>query len=421
MQLGSKTERYLGRIIQVAYYIMILLGLYYFMLYAFWPVFPFLFSFFVAMLLQKPMNYAHSKLRIKKSFTAIALVLLFYLLIIGLAGYAGVRLIGGVKSFFDYISSQDPAEIVRNVAVRVPDMLRWLPDKLHGNVESSVADFIARMDNGEDMGVWALVKDNVSLEWFKTPVSGLLTTAGKIPALLLAVLITVISSFFMTLSYDSLVRFIKRQLSPARQDALSAAKRIFVGSLGKLFRSYVTIMAITFGELLLGLGLLLMIGVRGIFEVKYLVPIALAIAALDILPVLGSGSILTIWAVYELIIQNYGFGAGLLAIGAVIFMVRQVLEPKLVASNLGLPPIVTLAGMYIGIQIFGFVGLFLVPMLLILIKLLNDEGVIHVWKPAPAGEWFGEKAPKKEPFWKRWGKKGREKRTGEGTGTETGK
>ena len=407
MQLGSKTETYLSRIIQVAYYIMILLGLYYFMLYAFWPAFPFLFSFFVAMLLQKPMNYAHRKLKMKKSFTAIALVLLFYLLIIGIIGYAGARLFAALKSFFEYIASQDPTEILRNVAVRVPDLLRWLPDKLEQGVEESVADFIAKLDNGESTGIWALVKDNVSLEWFKTPVTGLLATAGKIPAMLLAVTITIISSFFMTLSYDSLVLFIKRQLAPARQDALSAAKRIFIGSLGKLCRSYLTIMTITFVELLLGLGLLLMIGVKGSFEARYLIPICLATAVVDILPVLGTGSVLMPWGAYHIIMQNYGMGVGILVVYAVITVIRQVLEPKLVASNLGLPPIATLAGMYIGIQLFGFVGMFLVPMLLILIKLLNDEGVIRVWKPAPAGEGLGERKAKKAPFWKRIGKRKR--------------
>jgi predicted PurR-regulated permease PerM len=70
--------------------------------------------------------------------------------------------------------------------------------------------------------------------------------------------------------------------------------------------------------------------------------------------------------------------------------VRQVLEPKLVASNLGLPPVLTLAGMYIGLQLFSVIGMFVLPMLLILIKLLNDEGVIHLWKPTPQ---FDESEP----------------------------
>ncbi len=401
MQLGSKAETHLRLIIHVVYYIMILLGFYLFMLYAFWLVFPFLFSFFVAMLLQKPMNYANRKIKLKKGFSAISLVLLFYMLIAGLISYAGVRLFNGLRGFFDYLTNQNPAEIIISVAERIPAMFGWLPEKLHIRIDTSVGDFVERLSKGENTGVWSLVKDNVSLEWFKTPMSGLLTTVKKIPTALLAVVITIISSFFMTLSYDSIVLFIKRQLSQKRQEALSAVKRIFVGSLAKLLRSYAILMSLTFVEVALGLGLLLMIKVDGVFEARYLIPIALATAVVDILPVLGTGSVLIPWALYHLIMQNYGMGAGLVAIYAVILIIRQVLEPKLVASNLGLPPIATLAGMYVGLQLFGFIGLLIVPLLLILIKLLNDEGVIRVWNPAPAGEGFGNTPRKPHRFTRR--------------------
>ena len=61
---------------------------------------------------------------------------------------------------------------------------------------------------------------------------------------------------------------------------------------------------------------------------------------------------------------------------------RQFIEPKLVAGQLGLPPFVTIIGMYIGLKVFGIIGMFMVPLTIILIKLLNDEGVIHIWKNA---------------------------------------
>ena len=43
-------------------------------------------------------------------------------------------------------------------------------------------------------------------------------------------------------------------------------------------------------------------------------------------------------------------------------------------------------GMYIGSQLFGFLGIFLLPILIIIIKLLNDEGVVHIWKKSDAFE-----------------------------------
>ncbi|MDR3313069.1 MAG: sporulation integral membrane protein YtvI [Oscillospiraceae bacterium] len=395
MQLGKKAEAHLRRIIDVLYYIMILLGFYLFMRYAFWLAFPFLFAFFVAMLLQKPMNYAHRKVRLKKGFSAVVLVLLFYVLIFGIIGYAGVRLFGMLRSFFEYLSGLHPAEILETVARQIPGMLTWLPgDRMEASVAEAVERFCEKLANGEDTGMWDLVKANFSWDWFKAPVTGLLVTASKIPAMLVAVVITIVSSLFMTLGYDSLVVFIKRQLPAARQEALSTTKHIAVRSMGKLLRSYAILMGVTFSELMLGLGLLLMIGVRGSFEARYLLPIALATAVVDILPVLGTGSVLVPWALYHLIMQNYGMAVGIAIVYVVILVVRQVLEPKVISANLGLPPIATLAGMYIGLQLFGFIGMLIVPLLLILIKLLNDEGVVHVWKPAPqAAEPAAEDAP----------------------------
>jgi hypothetical protein len=64
-------------------------------------------------------------------------------------------------------------------------------------------------------------------------------------------------------------------------------------------------------------------------------------------------------------------GIALLILYAVIFIIRQFIEPKLVANELGLPPILTLLGMYLGVHLFGFIGLFLVPVSIIFVKILT--------------------------------------------------
>ena len=88
------------------------------------------------------------------------------------------------------------------------------------------------------------------------------------------------------------------------------------------------------------------------------------------------------WAIYSLITGKIGLAIGLFIVYAIIYVVRQVIEPKIVGGTVGLPPFITLMGMYVGSQLFGFIGIFLVPIMIIIVKLLNDEGVIHLWKPA---------------------------------------
>ncbi|MDR2647414.1 MAG: sporulation integral membrane protein YtvI [Oscillospiraceae bacterium] len=394
MMVGGKAEYRLTRIINVAYYLLILVGFYLFMRYAFWLVFPFLFSFFVAMLLQRPMNYALRKIKLKKSFSAVSLVLIFYLTIAALISLVGMRIVSGVQSFASYITGlvQNIPESLPEVQERIALLINWMPASLQETINGGIDSFVTRLlagetADGEQVGVWQSFISNFNIEWLKTPMNSLLSTASKIPAAVVAVVITVVSSFFMTSSYDSIVQFIKRQLSVNKQTALSASKRIMLSSLARLVRSYLIIVLVTFGELLLGLGFLIVIGkFNDSNGSKYWIVIAFATALVDMLPVIGTGSVLMPWAIYNMIMGNIGMGVGLIVMYVVIIIVRQIIEPKLIAANLGLPAIATLAGMYIGLQLFGVVGMFVVPLLLILLKLLNDEGVVHLWKTERSGQ-----------------------------------
>ena len=70
----------------------------------------------------------------------------------------------------------------------------------------------------------------------------------------------------------------------------------------------------------------------------------------------------------------------LLAIYLVITIIRNIIEPKIVGSQLGLHPVVTLCSMFVGAQLLGVVGMFGFPILLSLLRYLNDHEVIHIFK-----------------------------------------
>ena len=69
-------------------------------------------------------------------------------------------------------------------------------------------------------------------------------------------------------------------------------------------------------------------------------------------------------------------GIGLIILYAVITVLRQIIEPKLVANQVGLPAIVTIAAMFLGARIFGAFGIIILPLTVIILKLMYDEGVI---------------------------------------------
>ena len=130
-------------------------------------------------------------------------------------------------------------------------------------------------------------------------------------------------------------------------------------------------MSLTFVELSIGLT---------IIHVPNSVIIALLIAIFDILPVLGTGGIMIPWVVISAFSGDYPLALGLLIVYVVITIIRNILEPKIVGSQIGLHPVITLCSMFIGVQLFGVIGLFGFPIGLSLLRYLNENGTIHLYK-----------------------------------------
>ena len=111
--------------------------------------------------------------------------------------------------------------------------------------------------------------------------------------------------------------------------------------------------------------------------VEYALIMAIVISVVDILPILGAGTVLIPWAIFALISSNTPLGVGLLVLYAVTLVARQFIEPKIVGSTLGIHPLATLASVYLGLKFLGFVGIFVGPMVALLLRELffkkNDE------------------------------------------------
>ncbi len=89
--------------------------------------------------------------------------------------------------------------------------------------------------------------------------------------------------------------------------------------------------------------------------------VAAVIALLDLLPVIGTGSVLVSWAVLALLGGESGLGWGLIVLYLVITVARNFLEPRIVGSSIGLPPLLSLVCVYAGLRLFGVLGAVLMP------------------------------------------------------------
>ncbi len=194
---------------------------------------------------------------------------------------------------------------------------------------------------------------------------------SNFPLYLISVIFTIVLSVFISVEYNNITAFIKRQLPENFNSTFTEARIFLTGTLWKMIKSYMIIMCITFIELLTGLSIL---------RVNYALPIAAIIAVLDIMPIIGTGGILIPWAVVELFLKNYHLGIGLLILYVAVTIIRNIVEPRIVGHQIGLHPIITITTMYAGLRLFGFFGFLIAPVIAILVKHLNDTGKIHLFK-----------------------------------------
>lgn len=333
-----------------AVYWLILLGIIFLTLkYAFPAVMPFIFGFLIAAVINPPVRTLAKRFDLKRKPTGMLILLIFYATIGMLATVIIVRLVVSIGELSKalpaiYRETIEPAlgvvfEFLNRVAQRL--------DRVFGQGSGIFADDFGGFLTSVRNSLGSAVSD-ISMKLLSR-ISGF---AAGIPGVVVQVLFAVISSFFFTLDFESILSYLKAHLPDSIVKLLSKIRGSSLKTLGRYARSYALIMLITFAELSLGL---LLIGVKHPFAAAF------AISMFDILPVLGTGGILVPWALVRLLCSDFKGFIGLLALWAVISVVRNIIEPKIVGKQVGLHPLATLISMYVGTKLFGVIGLFMLP------------------------------------------------------------
>lgn len=320
---------------------------------------PLILAYIIACILNKPVKHISNKFQVSRTVVSIIMVTILFIVFGSLASWLGVQIFAGIKHIFSFLPT-----IFDNTII---PFLKQAFEELETFFHYANPLLLELFENNFSLILQALDYGIVSLS------NGILTMltgiATSIPAIFVKTIITIIATIFITIDFENIKNFLLRQFPQNKRIILDEARAFLGGALIRYIASYTLIFGITFLELWAGLV---------IIKIPYAMIIALLIAILDILPILGTGSVLIPWGIIAAINGNFKMAVSIILLYIMITIIRNIIEPKLVGKQMGLHPVITLASMLLGLNFFGLLGLLALPILLAFLKKLNDKKIIHL-------------------------------------------
>ena len=197
--------------------------------------------------------------------------------------------------------------------------------------------------------------------------SGITKTVGGIiasmPKTVVTVVVIVLSLFYFSKDYGKISAWIRGLFPEKMRDRLPRVKKDVLYAFSGYVRSYAILTLITFAQVFAGL---MILGIEGAFA------LSVVIALVDLLPVLGVGTVLVPWSIFSFATGNDKLGIGLLVLFTIVYILRQIIEPKIVSTQMNIHPLIAVFSMYAGLKIAGIGGMIISPFLAFGIKTLYD-------------------------------------------------
>ena len=324
---------------------------------------PFVIGWCISAIAAPVVNWLEKHFKIVKKLGSALIVVLVIGLIVLLIYLAVSRLVTEV------------GDLLKNI----PDLYEQLANGL-SQIGQSMSGLFARLPEEVRSGFQTMMS-NLN-EYMGDLISKIgeptVTAAGnlamRLPFFLVSVLVSVISAYFFTVERDEVLNWAKKVMPQAVVKRMTLVMDNLRYAVGGYFKAQFKIMGVVFLILMVGLALL---------RINYFALIAFLIAFLDFLPFFGTGTAMIPWALYKFLVGDYKTAILLFVIYAVTQLVRQILQPKLVADSMGMNPLVTLLLLYVGYRVSSVLGLILsVPIGMVVINMYQAGAFDYIFDDA---------------------------------------
>lgn len=315
--------------------------------------FPFVIAFAIAFLIQPVTKFFRTKLKFKKNVPALLASVAVYLLIFTILAVLFYNIISEAMNLLKNLSTANLNVILLPIRSILNEISIYFQNIDPSFIEKNSSQLTSVLKNGLDIA--------------GKSISTFLSLALSVPMWITVIFLVILSTYFFTRDMTSIKKKFLSVFSENGRDKIEKVWSQGLKMLSKYIKAYFFIYFLTFLQTLIGFSIL---------GVKYTVILSIICAFADILPVLGIGLIYLPLAAVYLLTGNYFTGIGILVLFILISIVRQIVEPKVVSTSLGIHPVATLIAIFIGLQAFGFIGMIYFTFLMVFYKVLKNTKIL---------------------------------------------
>ena len=339
MRLNSKTKR------KLTYITIALLGFLIFFVFIkyLFPLFlPFILGYAFSKLILPSVNFLNRKLNFHIiTATLIMLVLLILCLSISiyfLASKLTMQITDFIRNWEYYYDSID--NLTKDCCYAISKYTGVSGNTLYVNIS-------AQADNA-----FNAIKDRFTPELMNYSIA---TIKGLID-IMIFILITFISLFFFTKDHEKISHYMK---SCILHDEIEFMQNIIHTVVSAYIKSQLIIMSLV--AIICTIGFTL---VKNPYSILY----GIIVGILDILPLIGAGTFLLPISIFYGLKGNF-LGSIILFVTFILcYLIREILEPRLMGARIGIHPLASLIAIFVGYKIFGFIGMIAGPFGLVFIR-----------------------------------------------------
>ncbi|MDF2945461.1 MAG: ytvI [Bacillales bacterium] len=330
--------------------------------------YPFIIGLVLAYVINPLVRFIEKGIRLPRGFSVFVSILIVFGALIAILTILISELISGI----DYLLLIVPtkfAHLVNMVEVYfTSSILPWYEgiatkfDRLDHNSQSTIIENVkAISQNLAEQGQHLL----------RAILLGITATITYLPNIVTTLVFSMLATFFISKDWDRLKNLTDNLMPERAKDGSKVVSTNLQFALIGFVKAQLTL--ITYTAVIVLLGLL-------ILRVPYAITLAVIIGVVDLLPYLGTGFVFVPWIVYLFFTGDTSLAVWLLGLYGIVLIQRQIMEPRVMASSIGLDPLATLIAVFVGFQLFGFIGLMVGPLFLVIINALWDAKVLQdIW------------------------------------------